>query len=362
MKSVIALLLKRKPQKKSLAHSLKRRFKKHKKHSELLQRTAFIMASAACGFIIVCFRVVSALTDGKTVRVPSPITVLQTAPKQEEPVHPTQNNPLYATSPVWAQAFANQKNGILDPKYWNVLIGPAENSNQEQKYYTANRTNFRIENGVLSLMAVKESQPDGYQYSSARLETQNKQTFLYGRIDIEAKLPVGVGTWPAVWLLPANNVYAEKSPESNVLRFKNGGEIDVIEAVGHEPDNVYAVAHTAADLTHRTDGTGSYNVIKVPDSATTFNKYTLFWTPTSLSFAVNEQVFFTYNRHDGASYKTWPFDQPFYLIVNLAMGGTWGGLDTDRFPGNGIDDSALPASFDIRSIYYYPYIGSTEVR
>lgn len=362
MKRVVAFGLKHMPKKSKTTRSKKRRSIKHKKHIDLIRRSAFILASAVCGFSIVCIRIVTALNSGGLSTAPAP-AVTEVAPQKEDtPVYPTQDNPLFAAQPTWIQAFLYQKNGILDPKYWNVLVGPAENSNQEQQYYTANRENFRIENGVLRLIATKGSQPEGYQYGSARIETQNKQTFLYGRIDIEAKLPVGVGTWPAVWLLPANTTYAEKSPESNLLRYKNGGEMDVIEAVGHEPDNVYAVAHTAADLIHRTDGTGSFNVIKVPNSATTFNKYTLLWTPTSLSFAVNEKVYFTYTRQTGATYMTWPFDQPFYLIANLAMGGTWGGLDTDHFPGNGIDDSALPASLDIRSIYYYPYIGPTDVK
>ncbi len=362
MKRAFVFPFKRKSKKRSAAHARKRRTVRRKKQLELLRRSAFVIASALCGFFIVCLRVVSAFTSDQTPVAPAPIAIVQPTPEEAAPVYPSQDNPLFAAQPTWAQAFVYQKNGLLDPKYWNVLVGPAENSNQEQQYYTANRENFRIENGVLRLIATKGSQPEGYQYGSARIETQNKQVFLYGRIDIEAKLPVGVGTWPAVWLLPANNTYAEKSPESNQLRYKNGGEIDVIEAVGHEPDNVYAVAHTAADLIHRTDGTGSFNVIKVPNSATTFNKYTLFWTPTSLSFAVNEKVYFTYTRQAGATYMTWPFDQPFYLIANLAMGGTWGGLDTDRFPGNGIDDSALPASLDIRSIYYYPYIGPNDIK
>jgi licheninase len=162
--------------------------------------------------------------------------------------------------------------------------------------------------------------------------------------------------------LPANNNYANESPISNSLRYRNGGEIDVMEAVGFQPNLIYGVAHTVSDLQLRSDGTGSFGTINVPKSSSDFATYTLLWTPTRITFAVNGKEFSTYARKDGADYTTWPFDQPFYLIVNLAMGGTWGGMDTAHFPKNGIDDAALPASLDIRSIYYYPYVGDKTVK
>jgi beta-glucanase (GH16 family) len=274
----------------------------------------------------------------------------------------TQDDARFATQPSWVQDFARQQSGALDATYWNVLIGPAENANQEQQYYTDNPSNLQIKDGALKLIATNTPQPEGYKYGSVRLETQGKQSFKYGRFDITAKLPVGSGTWPAVWLLPANNLYADKSPEGSPLRYKNGGEIDIIEAVGFQPDVVYGVAHTAADLSKRTDGTGSHKSVQVPGSSAAFNTYTLLWTPDSLTYAVNGKPFFTYTRQAGADYTTWPFDQPFYMIVNLAMGGTWGGLNTAEFPGDGIDTRALPTSFDIKSIYYYPYKEPTSTR
>ena len=97
----------------------------------------------------------------------------------------------------------------------------------------------------------------------------------------------------------------------------------------------------------------------VPGNYTSYNVYSLLWTPTSLTFEVNNKPFYTYTKNPGANYTTWPFDQPFYLIMNLALGGSWGGMDTAAFPGNGIDNSALPASLDIQSVYYYPYVGNT---
>ncbi|NTW61565.1 glycoside hydrolase family 16 protein [Candidatus Saccharibacteria bacterium] len=271
----------------------------------------------------------------------------------------TQSNDLFSHRPTFSQNFANKKSsGYLDPSIWSIIVGPAQNSNNEAQYYTDGISNLRIENGALRLIATHEAQAGGYQYSSARIETKDKKSFLYGRIDVTAKLPKGVGTWPAIWLLPANDKYADLSSPDDLMRYKNGGEIDIVEAVGFEPNVVYGVAHTLSDTTDHPDGTGSYNAVKVPGNDSEFKTYSLLWTPDNMTFLVDGQSFFTYSKKTGADYKTWPFDQPFYMIINLAIGGTWGGMDISHFP-NGIDDQSLPASLDIQSIYYYPYIGSS---
>ena len=316
----------------------------------------FILVLAIGGLAIAGLHLASLRPNNRAVS--PPVVVQQNAENTPAP-NPglTQNNPLFATNASWVQDFTGKASGSVDPASWNVLVGPAENSNREQQYYTNDYANIRVEDGALRLIATKQAEPSGYQYGSARIETQGKQSFLYGRMDIVAKLPRGVGTWPAIWLLPANDVYQQKSPASNTLRYRNGGELDIMEAVGFQPNKIYGVAHNALDFTSRNDGTGSFSTVNVPTSTTGFNKYTLLWTPTSLTFAVNDAPYFTFTRKAGADYTSWPFDQPFYLIVNLAMGGSWGGMDTAHFPGNGIDNSALPASLDIRSIYYYPYIG-----
>ncbi len=316
-----------------------------------LMRGAFLGAAALSVFLILS-------GQWQPPFVSTPTEVTKTAPTAAPaPVvaqGPTQDNPLFAANPTWSQNFADYNGGLIDSKYWNVLVGPAVNSNKEQQYYTDSNANIRIENGALRLIGTNGSYPEGYKYGSARIETQGKQTFLYGRMDITAKLPAGVGTWPAVWMLPANDVYSSKTPASDTLRYKNGGEIDIIEAVGHEPNLVYGVAHTKSALSERSDGTGAFAKINVPTSQTDYNIYTLLWTPTTMTYFVNGTAFFAYNRQEGADYKTWPFDQPFYLIANLALGGTWGGQNS--YP-NGVNPAALPASLDIKSMYYYPYVG-----
>lgn len=348
---------------KSLTEATKRKKGQIKPNlrSALARRSAFLVVSALCGLVIAGSHIIPKLTNRNSLPATT-VATQQKATASKSADTPAQDNPLFATTPSWSQNFAGQTSGQPDPRYWNTLVGPAENSNKEQQYYSANSANVRIEDGALRLIATHQAEPDGYNYGSARLETEGKQAFLYGRIDITAKLPSGVGTWPAIWLLPDNNIYADKSPTSNTLRYKNGGEIDILEAVGFQPDIIYGIAHTVSDLSRHPDGTGSYSAVNVPNSSTTFNKYTLLWTPTSMTFAVNDKSYYTYTRASGADYTSWPFDQPFYLIANLAMGGSWGGMDTAHYPGNGIDNSALPASLDIRSIYYYPYTGSANAK
>lgn len=270
---------------------------------------------------------------------------------------PRQSDSQFSTYPTWAQDFASAGDGQPDPRYWNIFQGQPPNDNQEAQYYTADHKNVYIGHGALTLKATHESQPKGYQYASGRIDTEGKLSFLYGRIDVTAKLPSGVGTWPAIWLLPNNTKYQDLGSSSDPIRYINGGEMDMMEAVGFNPDIVYGVVHTRTDLKNP-DRIGAFNQVTVPGNNTGYNRYTMLWTPSTITYEVNDTPFFTYTRQAGSDYTTWPFDQPFYLILNLAMGGNWGGEDMAQFPGNGIDNSALPASLDIKSIYYYTYIGS----
>lgn len=339
--------------------ALKRWWQKPGRRAEFIERGFFVLIALLCGFIIANTHIVSAVIDFFTPDPAAPTSTQQSVGVSMTPTH-SSGSRLFASQPSWVQDFSYSTSGMPDSKYWNVLVGPALNSNKEQQYYTDNAANVRIEDGALRLIATNSTHPGGYRYGSARLETEGKISFLYGRFDIVTKLPSGVGTWPAVWLLPANNTYASHGSNSDLMRHKNGGEIDIIEAVGFEPNMNYAVAHTASDLLLRQDGTGSHRKVHVPHSATEFHTYSLLWTPTSLTFEVDGIAYYTYRRQSGADYKTWPFDQPFYLIANLAIGGTWGGMDKSRFP-SGIDNAALPTSLDIKSIKYYPYVGSTAI-
>lgn len=268
---------------------------------------------------------------------------------------PSQNDKNFSTYPTWAQNFENYGSNNLESKYWKIYKGAPENDNHEAQYYTDDLANLQIKDNALTLTATKQSMLKNYSYASARIDTSGKVSFLYGRIDVTAKIPSGVGTWPAVWLLPNNTKYEDLSPASDTLRYTNGGEIDLFEAVGFNPNIIYGVTHSRHDLSNP-NGVGDYNQILVPNNDKNYNSYSVLWTPNNIIFEVNEQPFFTYSKPTDFTYMNWPFDQPFYLIINLALGGSWGGQDTADFPGNGIDNSILPKSFQIKSIYYYPYL------
>ena len=270
-------------------------------------------------------------------------------PKKIAPVLPTQTNGLFSTYPVWSQDFENYKASTVSASYWNVSQGPPPNTNNESEYYTDNPSNLRVNNGNLTLEATQANEPDNYHYASARIDTENKKSFLYGRIDVVAKVPDGVGTWPAVWMLPSTTKY-----NNNPTTSSYGGEIDLIEEVGFSPNIEYGIVHTESDIFNA--GVGEYNTIDIPNNDTTYNLYSVLWTPLSITFEINNVTFFTYNKTNGANYTTWPFNEPYYLILDLALGGTWGGQDMSNFPA-GIDNSALPASMHIQSIYYYSYVG-----
>lgn len=288
---------------------------------------------------------VNALNAKQTAAAPGRITT----------AGPAQTSPNFSKYPTWSQNFATDSSDMPDSRYWNIYKGAPKNDNKEAQYYTDNRTNIHIKDGALSLVATHQKQPGNHNYASARVDTEKKLAFLYGRIDVTAKLPNGVGTWPAVWFLPANTKYRDLSPPSDGFRHLNGGEIDLIEEVGFNPNIEYGVVHTRSDQKNHPDGLGSFDQVEIPNNEVQYNTYSLLWTPASITLAVNNVPFFIYDKPVGSDYTTWSFDQPFYMIINLALGGVWGGEDTEHFPGNGIDNSALPASMDIKSIYYYPY-------
>ncbi len=311
-------------------------------------------------------------SDNTPDKMPAPSPIITNSPSEQPatsqeipleapavPEGPTQPNSLFAKYPSWSQNFAD-KDARLDPTHWNVYQGTPPGNNENQ-FYTSNPSNLRIENGVLNLIARKQKINNDYSYTSARLDTAGKENFLYGKIDITAKVPNSVGTWPALWLLPVGSKYATEANANPKLNYLYGGEIDLLESVGSEPNVVYGVVHTLHSAQNNPGGVGDYNKITVPNNDTQFYKYGLEWTPTSIIISLNDKPYYTYKKKPGADYKTWPFDQEFSLIINLALGGAWGGMEKAKFPPYGIDDSKLPATMKIKSIDYYPYIGPMPV-
>lgn len=278
---------------------------------------------------------------------PSPVEVIPTPIVSVEKVA---TNGEFTASPTWEQDFSTMPNGPVRTDAWNIRVGHAP-GNDEAEYNTAQEANLRIENGVL-IMQAKKQDIRGYHYTSARIDTLNRVGFEYGKFVIQAKLPEGAGTWPAIWMMPVDGRYEHYSTGNDA--YLNDGEIDIAESIGTEPNTVYGIAHNVA---HPPTGIGDYfGTTKVPDNSSKFHSYGMEWTPTQITFTVDGKPYYRYKKPKGSTYKVWPYDQRFYLIIDNALGGTWGGGAKDIFPPDGVDQSALPATMEIKKIVYYNYV------
>lgn len=213
--------------------------------------------------------------------------------------------------------------GLPDPGKWDYDTGGHGWGNNELQYYTKERiANAEVSNGTLKIRAIKEKMEDK-NYTSARLVTRGKAEFQYGKIDILAKLPAGRGLWPAVWML---------GNQKNI-GWPECGEIDIMEHVGFEKDSVFGTVHTKSY--NHIIGTQKGKKMFINDPYNSYHLFTLEWTPDKMDFLMDNQLFNSFaNEHK--TYAEWPFDSPFYLIMNIAVGGNLGGqkgVDTTVFPG-----------------------------
>lgn len=216
---------------------------------------------------------------------------------------------------VWADEF--DYTGQPDTAKWNYDLGDGCPDlcgwgNNELQYYTKRPENVRAENGHLIIEARRETHKTR-NYTSARILTRNREAWTYGRFEIRAKLPSGRGTWPAIWMLPENWPYGGW-PES--------GEIDIMEHVGHEPEFIYGSVHTAAY--NHMEGTQYTDTLRIRDAESAFHVYAIEWTPDNIKWYVNDRKFAEF-KNEQKTFKEWPFDKPFHLILNIAVGGNWGG-------------------------------------
>ncbi len=221
--------------------------------------------------------------------------------------------------------------GMPDSTKWSYEQGYLRN--HELQYYTVGRKdNARVENGTLRLTAIADSAViDGEMrpVSSASLITRGKHDWTYGYVEVRAKLPKGLGTWPAIWMMPTDRSYG---------KWPACGEIDIMENVGYMPDKIHFSAHS--ETYNHVINTQKTHVIDVPGVQDGFHTYALRWTPDSLTWYMDGEEQYTVTREEDATYRQWPFDKPFYLILNFAFGGDWGG-------NQGVDMSALPQEFEI---------------
>jgi beta-glucanase (GH16 family) len=231
---------------------------------------------------------------------------------------------------VWADEFSRDPDGLPDPTKWSYEEGFIRN--HESQYYTKARLeNARVEHGQLVIEGRKEDyvydtsvdhETKPAHYTSAALETIGKADWLYGRIEVRAKLPAGKGVWPAIWMLGSNI----KTPG---VGWPRCGEIDIMELVGKQPNTIHGTLHYFANGKHAAQG----KEIPLAHPEADFHVYAAEWTPDRIDIYVDDKKYnsFPTSLADNAGQN--PFHQPQYLILNLALGGDWGGpIDDTIFP------------------------------
>lgn len=247
---------------------------------------------------------------------------------------------------VWQENFDGT--GKPDASKWAYEIGFIRN--EELQYFTDSLKNVRQENGNLIIEGYKEqitnknfvSEEDASwidnrefaEYTSGSISTEGLVSWQYGKIEIRAKLPKGVGQWPAIWMMGENlrTVYWPKC-----------GEIDIMEHVGFTKDTIYGTVHT--ESFNHTKGTGVGKGVFIADPYEEFHTYSVEWDTEKIDFLLDDEVYHSF-ANENKSVDEWPFDQPFHLKLNVSVGGSWGGAQ-------GIDDSVFPQKMVIDYVHVY---------
>ena len=302
-------------------------------------------------FIIVGAKNTAAQTGTLTVAVPAnpttsvrtgTITVMSGSARKSISVTQmaAEESPYYAPEGyqlVWQDEFdgnygyAPNENGVprteLNPDYWTHEVKSAGWVNHELQNYVNHKTPegklvTELRNGKLRITALKEN---GKVYSG-RVYAKVKEGWRYGYIEASIKLPKGKGTWPAFWMMPVN-----------FRSWPADGEIDIMEEVGYHPDYVSSSLHANAHV--HSNGTQVTHEMKCAGAEGEFHTYAILWTAKNITTYVDGKVQLSYDNR-GLGRDDWPYDDPFYVIFNLAWGGDWGGAQ-------GVDESALPATMEV---------------
>ena len=302
-------------------------------------------------FIIVGAKNTAAQTGTLTVAVPAnpttsvrtgTITVMSGSARKSISVTQmaAEESPYYAPEGyqlVWQDEFdgnygyAPNENGVprteLNPDYWTHEVKSAGWVNHELQNYVNHKTPegklvTELRNGKLRITALKEN---GKVYSG-RVYAKVKEGWRYGYIEASIKLPKGKGTWPAFWMMPVN-----------FRSWPADGEIDIMEEVGYHPDYVSTSLHANAHV--HSNGTQVTHEMKCAGAEGEFHTYAILWTAQNITTYVDGKVQLSYDNR-GLGRDDWPYDDPFYVIFNLAWGGDWGGAQ-------GVDESALPATMEV---------------
>jgi beta-glucanase (GH16 family) len=209
---------------------------------------------------------------------------------------------------VWSDEFDGSE---VDRSKWGFVTGGGGFGNQELQHYTDRTENARVADGVLHITAQCE-QYDHEHYTSAKLTTEETVEWGPGhRVEVRAKMPSGKGTWPAIWMLPTDSSYGD---------WPKSGEIDIMEAVGCTEGKIYGTVHT--DAYNHMKSSQAYNSASL--AVTDWHTYAIEWKDNGIQWFVDGELFSSFAPSSHSSDK-WPFDKEFFLILNLAVGGSWGG-------------------------------------
>ncbi len=227
---------------------------------------------------------------------------------------------------VWEENFNGTK---LNESVWNFELGNGCPNcgwgNNERQIYT--KTNHQIKNGNLIITAQKKDSI----YTSTRITTAGKKEFLYGRIEARAKLAVGQGIWPAFWMLGSN---------IKTVGWPKCGEIDIMEYVGRNPSSIYTTLHTEASHGNSVNT----KITNIPEIEKGYHVYAIDWSKDKIEFLVDNILVYTF-QPEVKDENTWPFNQPFYILINLAVGGNFGGHE--------VNDSIFPQEYSIDYVKVY---------
>ena len=252
-------------------------------------------------------------------------------PPPPPPPPPVSQDWKFETALLWSDEF--DVDGVVSNTKWSYDVGGGGWGNNELEYYTSG-LNDSVKNGILNIVARKESF-GGRNYTSARIVTKDKGDWLYGRFEIRAKLPRGRGTWPAIWMLPTENFYGG---------WPNSGEIDIMEHVGYDPEKVHFNLHAKAFY----GANGRGQSMMIPGAMDAFHIYRLDWAPYGIRGYMDGEKVFEYSNPNAGS-DHWPYDKKFHMLINIAVGGNWGGAQ-------GVDDTIFPATLQVDYVRVYKYI------
>jgi len=226
----------------------------------------------------------------------------------------------------WKLAWVENFNGTkLDTTRWNYEVNGDGGGNNELQYYTARDTNAYVKGGLLHIRGLKEDYR-GKHYTSARITTRHKADFTFGKMEIRAKIPTGRGLWPAIWMMPTDDKFGG---------WPLSGEIDIMETKGQYPDTLYGTMHFAPAPPHNRH-IGALTEHEVPKGwGDDFHIYSIEWKKDTITWLVDGRKYLQTNKSQVTG-VTYPFNEPFHFILNMAIGGEFVGAP---------DDSVLPKEF-----------------